>query len=263
MGDGSRAVRSARTKKILRTDRARKLRRIYSDLKCDLLLDIGCGTGALSVAIADACNAERTYGIDQSTPRIEQAAARGVHAVRQDVNAGLAFKSECFDSIHAGEVIDYLDDPVFFLNEVHRCLTPGGTFVISTANLASLHNRITLGLGRAPYPMRGSVDSETYTGGEVPPILSSRSTLFTLTQLQRLLQREGFEVLDTIPARSESVDTSILLTVLEDLLAFYPPLSYRNIIVCRKGTSKEPSGRKTGDTEVHKDVEEQAQLREQ
>lgn len=219
------------------SDRATKVLDVYSQLECDLFLDVGCGCGALSVMIGDACDAEQIYGIDKSARKIERASARGVHAIRQDVNVGLAFKSGRFHSIHAGEVLDYLDDPAFFVSEVHRCLIEGGTFVISTANLASLHNRIALGLGKAPYPMRASADSETHAMGNSSPVLSNRSKLFTLEQLQRLLRREGFEILDVIGARSEPAFTSPVLDILETLLVRYPPLSYRNIVVCRKSSA--------------------------
>jgi hypothetical protein len=51
-------------------------------------------------------------------------------------------------------VIEHLKDVWLPMTEIHRVLAPGGHAVLSVPNLASLHNRVLLGLGRQPTSIR-------------------------------------------------------------------------------------------------------------
>ena len=220
-----------REKVTLDTDRKRKTRDIYSALNCPHLLDVGCGDGRLAKELGRVCGAEEIFGVDVSEEGIRRARQRGLTAERIDLDEEpLPFETEAFDSVHSGEVVHYLRDTDNFFREVRRCLKPGGVFVFTSPNLASIYNRIALLFGRLPYPMRATHD--LLSGDDEFPILSKRYSLHTYDSMRRLVRRYGFEVLDTVGAHS--FRSSVLVRAIETVVAKVPSLSYRNIFVCRK-----------------------------
>lgn len=217
--------------------RAETVLDVYADLECDRLLDVGCGYGEFTSRIGDACGASEIHGIDVAEDRVRGAADNGVAAARVDVDAaGLPFRSGSFDSIHAGECVDYFDDPGAFFGEARRCLTADGTLVVSTPNLGSLHNRLALVAGRDPFPARATAD--TLVESRSDRVLSRRRSVFTLRSLSLALRRQGFEVLDVRGSHSGAADGSCVVEAAESILETVPALSYRLIAVCRPAGSR-------------------------
>lgn len=103
----------------------------------DTLLDVGCGPGYGTLALADLVGpAGRIVAVDMSQRFIahvrEQAAARGlqhVHAEVQDL-AALSLPEVSVDGAFARWVMCFLPDPATVIAHVARALRPGGTFVI-------------------------------------------------------------------------------------------------------------------------------------
>jgi len=93
-------------------------------------LDVCCGTGILSVAIAQACKASRVVGIDRSPPQVEFArrhhAGRGIEVHLAEATA-LPFAEQSFDACVAGLGLNFVPDPVAALREMRRVTRPGGT----------------------------------------------------------------------------------------------------------------------------------------
>ncbi len=94
------------------------------------VLDLGCGSGRLTVALAQA-GAEVT-GIDTSRDRLEQARRRADGAgveldlVEADMDDALPFEDGSFDAVTSRLSLMIAADPVATLREVHRTLAPGG-----------------------------------------------------------------------------------------------------------------------------------------
>ena len=205
---------------------------LYSSIDCDRLLDVGCGDGEFASKIGAACGAGAVHGVDIDVDRVGDASKNGVTAVQADVDAtGLPFRSGYFDSIHAGECVDYFDDPEAFFHEARRCLTDDGVLVLSTPNLASLHNRLALLAGRDPFPMRASADTLVTPAGD--RLLSKRRSVFTRRSLEQSLRTHGFEVLGVIGSHSSAANDSRVVRALESVLESVPSLSYRMVVVCR------------------------------
>ena len=140
-------------------DRHRKVLEIFSKYEFERILDVGCGDGNFTMLLKEACKAREVYGIEISEKGVESARNNGVKAFQLDIDEeDFPFEDGYFDAIFAGEVIEHLFDPDHFLEEVHRTLKPGGIFVLSTPNLASIHNRIALLFGYQPFPMRVSLN---------------------------------------------------------------------------------------------------------
>ena len=120
------------------------------------LLDIGTSGGAFSVRVAERLGADRITGVELIGEHAETARARGVDAVVADVEEGLPFEDARFATVHANQVIEHLHHTDRFLAEVGRVLAPGGLACISTNNLSSWHNVVSLVLGWQPMPAHAS-----------------------------------------------------------------------------------------------------------
>jgi methionine biosynthesis protein MetW len=140
-------------------ERMNRVLKIFGGLKQDVtrLLDIGCGDGFIALQIKHACNAVEVYGIDQDCDSISVAKEKGIKTFILDVdNNPFPFPNDYFDAVFAGEVLEHLNNPDDFLEEVHRILRKKGTFVITTPNFAAWNNRIALALGFQPFSLDNS-----------------------------------------------------------------------------------------------------------
>ena len=135
-------------------DRHKKVLEMLSKYELERILDVGCGDGNFTMLMARACKAKEVYGVEISKEGVEMARKNGVNCYQLDVDEeNLPFGDDFFDAVTALELIEHLYDPDHFLDEVHRVLKPNGLFILSTPNLASIHNRIALLFGYQPFPM--------------------------------------------------------------------------------------------------------------
>jgi ubiquinone/menaquinone biosynthesis C-methylase UbiE len=103
----------------------------------DVLLDLGCGTGA---AVREAAaSVHRAVGIDLSPAMIEQARtlAAGFDNVEfrvSDVSGPLPFADREFTAIVCTTAFHHFPRPLETIAEMSRVLGPGGRLVIADAN---------------------------------------------------------------------------------------------------------------------------------
>src|SRR5579871_5322066 len=99
------------------------------------VLDVGCGSGANSAALAAKGHA--VTGVDISVIAIEQYRARGFDGVVVDLERdSLGFPDSTFDLAFCSEVIEHMTMPERLVSEMERVLKPGGALVLSTPNSA-------------------------------------------------------------------------------------------------------------------------------
>lgn len=110
-------------------------------------IDLGCDDGAWTLSVAKAANAHSIHGLEIVAKRAELAKNSGVNVVIGDLNQHLDFEDECFELVHANQVIEHVADVDHFAQEVFRILRPGGYAIISTENASSWHNIFALLLG--------------------------------------------------------------------------------------------------------------------
>lgn len=106
------------------------------------LLDIGTGTGALAVAVAERWPALRVTGLDGSTGMLEVARAEArrrlgaAGALRVELVFGLAdrmpFADESFDVAVSSYVLQLVPHRLRALREARRVLRPGGVLAFVT-----------------------------------------------------------------------------------------------------------------------------------
>jgi trans-aconitate methyltransferase len=114
----------------------------------EVILDLGCGDGALTEKVAAAgC---KIYGIDASAAQLQAAKQRGLMVALMN-GEQVSFK-RCFDAVFSNAAIHWMKQADRVVKGVSDCLKPGGRFVgefggngnvetIRTALHKALHRR--------------------------------------------------------------------------------------------------------------------------
>ena len=131
------------------------------------MLDLGTHRGDFTVRLAEHLGAESVSGIELIERHAAVARSRGIDVAIGDLDEGIPFPSESFDVVHANQVIEHVRRTDVLLREVRRVLRPDGRALISTNNLSSWHNVVSLGLGMQPMPMH--VSDEIIVGNPLNP----------------------------------------------------------------------------------------------
>jgi SAM-dependent methyltransferase len=91
------------------------------------VLDVGCGTGALTQQLVRRLGAGAVTAIDPSEPFVAAVSERFPDvAVRRAVAEELPFPDDTFDAALAQLVVHFMTDPVAGLSEMARVTRPGG-----------------------------------------------------------------------------------------------------------------------------------------
>jgi 2-polyprenyl-3-methyl-5-hydroxy-6-metoxy-1,4-benzoquinol methylase len=131
-------------------DRVRTVLRLIGKTGAKRILDVGCGDGFLSEAFREM--GMYAIGVDASPGAVKVAKSRCEEAYVADLgHAQLPLPDACVDLIWAGEIIEHVFDTETFVEDLLRVLQPGGRMIMSTPNLASWINRISLLLGQQPF----------------------------------------------------------------------------------------------------------------
>ena len=111
----------------------------------ELILDIGCGTGRLTAAIAERAPDAAVIAVDRSRTMVEQARRTlpGSVPVLQADGVHLPFAG-AFDAVFSTATFHWIADHPTLFSEIHRVLAPGGRLVSQAGggpNLAALYGR--------------------------------------------------------------------------------------------------------------------------
>ncbi|MEO7932889.1 MAG: class I SAM-dependent methyltransferase [Chthoniobacterales bacterium] len=119
------------------------------------LLDIGCWDGVHTMKYAGVVQAVRVLGLEGFPEQAALAQKNGV-----DVHLGnielipFPLATASVDVAVCNQVFEHLKDVFKPMDEIARTMKPGGIFLFSVPNLASLHNRLLLLLGMQPTCIR-------------------------------------------------------------------------------------------------------------
>ena len=136
MADRSETYTHGHADSVLRSHRWRTVDNSAAYVRAHLVpgasvLDVGCGPGTITAAIAALVAPGRVVGLDPSADVVDAArqaaAAAGVEVevVVGDVYA-LDQPDGAFDVVHAHQVLQHLADPAAALREMRRVCRPGG-----------------------------------------------------------------------------------------------------------------------------------------
>lgn len=143
--------------------------------KDDKVLDIGCALGILLSMLER--DGYQSFGTDISHFAISEARKK-TKAVLQisDVNQSFPYENNSFSAIFAIDIIEHLNSPFKFAQEVRRVLKKGGLFFIHTPNINSVFEKIY---------------KKDWFGYKD----KSHLYLFNRKSLQFLLQQAGFKII--------------------------------------------------------------------
>ncbi|MCY7273550.1 MAG: methyltransferase domain-containing protein [Phormidesmis sp. CAN_BIN44] len=128
--------REPKERRQAQIDLIEELLRWANVTQAENILDVGCGIGGSSLYLAEKFKAKAT-GITlspvQANRAIERAQSANLNAHFQVANAlDMPFADNSFDLVWSLESGEHMPDKVKFLQECHRVLKPGGTFIFAT-----------------------------------------------------------------------------------------------------------------------------------
>lgn len=126
------------------------------------LLDVGTGTGHWLPFLAGA--GYRVAGLDASAGMLAVARSkfdRAFDLIQGDAHC-LPFRDACFDVVCAITLLEFVGDHAAALDEMYRCLKPGGTLVLGVLNALSF-----LGIKRKILRRRTFQGAHFFTAREV------------------------------------------------------------------------------------------------
>jgi SAM-dependent methyltransferase len=96
------------------------------------VLDLGCGEGAFTAALAEA--GTEGVGVEVAARAVERARAAhpGLDFRHVAIDAPLPFEDASFDAVWVSEVLEHVADTARFLSEARRVLRPGGLLLVTT-----------------------------------------------------------------------------------------------------------------------------------
>lgn len=163
------------------------------------LLDLGCGNGSWTREVAAHVTAGRVLGVELIEEFAQAATRAGVEVSASDLSERLPYEDGSIDVVHSNQVIEHLPGTDGFMREIARILAPGGYAVVSTNNLSSWHNVLSLVLGWQPTPCH--VSNEAILGspaapnnGELSAPLQTHLRVFTGMGLAALARHHGLRV---------------------------------------------------------------------
>jgi SAM-dependent methyltransferase len=162
-----------------------------------ILLDCGCNNGEFTLEIAEKIGTRKVYGIEVQERYVTEAKARGIEVRQHDLNKRFPFADDTFNVVHAAGIIEHLANTDLFIKELYRVLKFDGYAIISTNNLASIHNIFYLISGKQPASV--AVSDEVVVGGWGSTSIIAYSgpahrRLFTFGALIGLCEYHGFRM---------------------------------------------------------------------
>jgi 2-polyprenyl-3-methyl-5-hydroxy-6-metoxy-1,4-benzoquinol methylase len=144
------------------TERASSIGRLLKVADVDVLWEIGAGNGLAAIPLRD--QGFNVFPIEPLGSGARTLAQNGFTTFQATLEA-LNFPNNSIGAIGAFDVIEHLENPEMFLNEVFRALQPGGIFICSVPAYEWLFSDFDLSIGHYRRYSRRSLDSALEKSG--------------------------------------------------------------------------------------------------
>ena len=119
------------------------------------VLDIGAGKGDDLSICSENVEFSNLSALESYGPNLNILLQKGINAVSFNLEKdNFPYQAETFDLVMANQILEHCKEVFWIFHEVSKVLKVGGYFYIGVPNLASLHSRFLLLLGRQPTCIR-------------------------------------------------------------------------------------------------------------
>lgn len=120
-------------------------------------LDIGAGSGDDLLSARAVRPEAEMHAIEVWPPSVQRLTAQGIIVHRLDLERDpFPLADESIDLVIANQVLEHVKEIFWIFHEITRVLPLGGHLIVGVPNLASLHNRLLLLLGKQPTPLQNA-----------------------------------------------------------------------------------------------------------
>jgi ubiquinone/menaquinone biosynthesis C-methylase UbiE len=202
-------------------------------------LDLGCGSGELTLFTSKLVNPVEIHGIEVSDSSREQALKFNICCKSSDLNQNMPYPDKSFDLVSAFEIIEHLWNKDGFLKECYRVLRPGGYLIITTPNLLAFLSRFFVLFGYLPLHYDLSLEYELETRPfQRSTQLYGHISLYSMKTLKRHIESEGFQIASVDGLSSLYVKRFKFLKFLDSLFDRRPSWASNILIVAEKPSSE-------------------------
>ena len=106
---------------------------LFGDVKNKKILDVGAGTGRLSLALARMGAEVTALDVSAKMLKVIENKSKKINTVTGDAEA-LPFAGQTFDYVMAAFLIVHLKDPASFFDDSYRVLKDGGRLIVTNIN---------------------------------------------------------------------------------------------------------------------------------
>jgi methionine biosynthesis protein MetW len=163
------------------------------------VIDLGCGKGDFTLKVKEKINCKEILGVDVWEDSLKEAQNKGIKTEKMDLNEELNFPDRSFHVVVSNQVLEHVFFPSKFIQEIYRVLRENGYAVISTENLSSWDNIVSLLFGYTPFSMQ--FDNGIKIGNPLSPHdkkkvvkYPSHVRIFSFQGLIDLFKFHGFKI---------------------------------------------------------------------
>lgn len=175
------------------------------------VLDLGCGDGTLLAHLQDKLGVTG-YGLEIDEKKINEAVAKGLNIIEQNLNDGLArFADNSFDTVVMARALQAVKAPDKLLVDMLRVAKEG---IVTFPNFAYWQNRVYLGI-KGIMPMSETLPHEWYNTPNIH--------LCTFKDFERLCDDNHIRILDAV-AISDKPNPKLPISITNRLVKHAPNL---------------------------------------